>query len=511
MLTMAGPTVALSLLLACGLTAQQQPDVVRYEAFGAKGDGEADDFDAIVKAHAHANRHDLPVRADDDATYRIGGAGSTAVIQTDTDFGRARFVIDDTAVENHRAHVFSVTSKRAPFDLQGVTALRRGQDELAVELPGDCLITAVDSGTKRYIRYGANQNKGRAQTDVFLCDAEGKVDPRGPILWDFERITKITARPLDGKHLSITGGRFTTIANAAESSGYYARGISIQRSNVTVDGLEHRVTGEGDRGAPYGGFVSIGSCANVTIRNAVFTGHRIYQKIGNAGRPVSMGTYDINVNRAVNVAFVDCSQTNDIRDGRFWGIMGSNYCKNLLYDRCTLSRFDAHQGVANATIRDSTLGHMGINAIGFGTFTVEGSTVYGRSFINLRPDYGSTWRGEFVIRNCTFVPSCGRPVTASLIGGSNSGQHDFGYVCHMPERIVVDTLHIDDSKHPNGYRGPAIFANFNRRCTDDTYAEKFPYIRTREVTLRDVTTASGKALRVSDNEFMFRDVKVERL
>ncbi len=57
--------------------------------------------------------------------------------------------------------------------------------------------------------------------------------------------------------------------------------------------------------------------------------------------------------------------------------------------------FDAHMGVANATIRNSTLGHMGINAIGSGTLTVENSTIRANTLINLRSDYGSTWQGEF--------------------------------------------------------------------------------------------------------------------
>jgi hypothetical protein len=38
----------------------------------------------------------------------------------------------------------------------------------------------------------------------------------------------------------------------------------------------------------------------------------------------------------------------------------------------------------------------------------------------------------------------------------------------------------------------------------------FPNVRTREVILRNVTTASGKALRISDNQFMFKNVKVTR-
>ena len=231
------------------------------------------------------------------------------------------------------------------------------------------------------------------------------------------------------------------------------------------------------------------------------TGHKTYRTIGRAGKPVSMGSYDISVARALSVSFVNCRQFNDIKDGTRWGIMGSNYSKNLLYDRCELSRFDAHQGVAGATIRHSTLGHAGINAIGSGTFVVENTTVYGRSFINLRSDYGSTWQGEFVIGNCTFVPACGRPVSASLIGGSNDGQHDFGYPCYMPERIRIDGLYIDDSQHPKDYQGPTIFADFSPRFTDATYEQKYPYVVAREVVLNDISTASGKPLRTSQNPF----------
>jgi hypothetical protein len=78
----------------------------------------------------------------------------------------------------------------------------------------------------------------------------------------------------------------------------------------------------------------------------------------------------------------------------------------------------------------------------------------------------------------------------------------------MPERITLDGLRIDDSNHPDPYRGPAIFSNFNRAFKDGSYAEKYPYVKTREVILKNVTTASGKPLRVSDNTFMFKDVKV---
>jgi hypothetical protein len=483
---------------------------VSYTDFSAKGDGKTDDIDAIAATHAFANQQGLMVKANNGATYYISGKERTTVIRTSTDFGTAAFIIDDTEVQNRNASVFVISSTLQPFQLKGITSLKRNQEKIEASLPGPCLITVTDTNVKRYIRFGLNQNSGASQTDIFMVDKNGRVDMNAPIIWNFEHVTNISALPIDEKPLTITGGRFTTIANKAESKyTYYSRNIAIRRSNVVIDGLEHKVTGEGDHGAPYGGFLNIGDCAYVTVRNTVLTGHKMYSTIGAAGKPVSMGTYDISANRALNVSFINCSQTNDINDRAHWGILGSNYCKNMLYDNCVFSRFDAHMGVANATIRNSTLGHMGINAIGSGTLTVENSTIRGGTLVNLRSDYGSTWQGQFIIRNCVFVPSGGRSTTASLIGGSNSGDHDFGYTCYMPERIIIENLRIDDTNHPDNYNDPAIFANFNPDMKDASYKEAYPYVITKEVILKNVTTVSGKPLRISDNMFMFRNVKVQ--
>lgn len=485
---------------------------VRYSDFGASGDGKHNDIDAIAATHAFANRYGLWVIADKGATYYIGGKERTAVIQTDTDFGTANFIIDDTEVQNRNAPVFEIRSSLASFKPEGVSVLKRNQKKLDISFPSTCLITVTNAEVKHYIRYGLNQDNGSYQTDIFIVDKNGNVNIDAPIIWDFDKITDITALPVDEKTLHITGGRFTTIANKAESKyTYYARNMAIRRSNVIVDGLEHRITGEADHGAPYAGFISIMNCAYVTVKNTILTGHKTYRTIGSAGEPATMGSYDISVTRALNISFLNCSQTNDINDKRYWGVMGSNYCKNILYDSCTFSRFDAHKGVVNATIRNSVLGYMGINAIGSGILTIENSTIYGRNLVNLRSDYGSTWQGEFIIRNCIFVPGAGKSASAALINGSYSGQHDFGYTCYMPERITIENLKIDDARHPAGYRGVTVFSDFNPKRKDSTYLEKFPYRITKEVILRNVTTASGKALQLSDNKFMFRDVKVTGL
>jgi len=482
---------------------------ITYRQHGAVGDGVADDLDAIVKAHAAANEAGLPVKADADATYYIGNTNGTAQIQTDTDWGNAKFIIDDSKVGTRNSHIFNISSKLPTVRITAIATLKKNQSKLDLTLPQDSFIDVLDNNVRRYIREGANQNDGSAQTDVFIVDKSGNVDAKTPIIWDFDNISSMTVLPMDTETLTVKGGHFTTIANQAESRyTYYNRGIGIARSNVVVDGVFHTVTEELDHGAPYSGFFVVSRCANVMIQNCTLTGHRIYSTIGAANTSVSMGSYDISVNKAVNITFKNCKQTNNVHDSKQWGVFGSNHSKNLTFDTVEFSRFDAHMGVTNATIKDSVLGHMGINLIGRGIFLVENTKVCGGTFINLRSDYGSTFDGEIIIRNCEYLPRNGGQSDAVLIGGSYSGQHNFGYTCYMPRKITIQGLVINDANPPNNYQGPKIFGNFNRAYTSEEFQEKYPYVLPEEVVIENLTVKSGKPLIVSTNPFMFRNVKM---
>ncbi len=166
--------------------------LVRYSDFGATGDGKTDDIDAIAATHAFANQQDLPVKADEGATYYIGGKERTAVIRTDTDFGTAAFIIDDTDVQNRNASIFTVSSSRQPFTLEGISSLKRNQKKINVSLPGTCLITVTNSQVKHYIRFGLNEDNGSSQTDIFVVD---KNRPSG-----YGRSDHLGLRPDHGNH-----------------------------------------------------------------------------------------------------------------------------------------------------------------------------------------------------------------------------------------------------------------------------------------------------------------------
>jgi len=505
--------VALSLFLLYNhvIFCQESNKAIYYSEFGAIGDGVVDDFDAIIKTHAAANEAGLKVRANAGATYYIGAANKSAVIRTDVDWGDAKFIIDDSKVDvsNRNSQIFNVYPDQSSTRITTVKTLEKNQKKIDLSLLHNSFIVVTDNTTMRYIREGPNQNNGAAQTDVFVVDRNGNVDMNAPIIWDYKNITSMTAYPIDERTLTISGGFFTTIANQAESKyNYYARGIGISRSNVVIDGVKHAITGELDHGAPYNGFIAISNCTEVTIQNCILSGHTTYSTIGNANTSVSMGTYDITVNRSTNVTVRNCKQFNDIHNSKYWGIFASNYSKNITFDNVGFSRFDAHMGVANATIKNSVLGHMSINIIGCGTFLVENTKVCGYSFINLRSDYGSTWEGDVIIRNCEFFPRNGARSDAVLINGSYSGQHDFGYTCYMPRKITIDGLVINDINTPDVYQGPKIFSNFNNAYINEDFKEKYPYVITEEVEIKNLTIKSGKPYIISNNGFMFRGVKI---
>ena len=481
---------------------------VTYEEYGAVGDGVHDDQAAIIAAHKAANELGLPVRATDGKTYFIGQGDKVAVIQTDVDFGKARFIINDVVTDTHSAPIFRVESTQKAVQITGVRNLKKEQKNLGVKLPARSLVYVENKKKMVYIRYGLNQNNGTAQKEVFIADKKGNVESCSPITWDYDEITSMTAFPIDKKTLTIKGGIFTTIANQAESKyAYRGRGFVINRSNVRVENMTHYVEGELDHGAPYSGFLVFNYCADVVVTDCLLTPHKTYRTIGSAGKPVSMGSYDMTAGNCVNALFQHCRQTIDIDDRAYWGLFASNFCKGLRMDDMIISRFDAHMGVANVTLSNCVFGYMGVQAVGFGTMLMKNCEVHRNTFVWLRDDYGSTWDGEIIFRNCTLKPSPGERYL-TLISGSNPGTHDFGYVCHLPRRVQVEGLTIDDSNiTSDSYSGPFVLGDFRR---DASAPNLLPYLPTEEVTLKGIKVLSGKELRLSSNTQLFSKTKMSQ-
>jgi hypothetical protein len=217
-----------------------------------------------------------------------------------------------------------------------------------------------------------------------------------------------------------------------------------------------------------------------------------------------MGSYGYGASNVVNFKMLNC-RMNDIHDRSRWGVVATNFMKNILIEDCVLSRMDVHQGISgDYIIRRTTLGHAGLNAIGGGHLLIEDSTLHGGHLVSFREDYGSVWDGVVSIRNSRWIPPSSAPV---MFGMNNDGTHDFGYPCSMPREIRIDGLLIDDSKSKTSkkYQGVRMFSNPIGPAGKD---RPFPYRLTERVMVKNLKTASGLPVRVSDNPEIAKSIKV---
>ncbi|MHB1153704.1 MAG: hypothetical protein ACYCWE_17700 [Eubacteriales bacterium] len=470
---------------------------VTYEDFGAVGDGKTDDMDAVIAAHNYANINFLRVKTKPSAVYYIFGDGKTADIKTDTDWSESRFIVDDTAVTDRVKPVFTVSSALKPLNLD-IQSFAVNQDKLDIRLQNNCVVIVTNSNRRHFFRYGLNQDSGHAQTDCIIADRSGYI--LSSVLWDFSDITSAAAYPIDPRRLTLSGGIFTTIANRGESKyNYFDRGIHIRRSNVAVEGIAHYIDGEGDEGSPYGGFLRASDCADISFTDCYFTGHKIYSTIGSAGKPVNMGTYDINIHRSQNIKFTRCREDN-IMDRSLWGVFTSNYCKNMTVENCIFSRVDAHMNVENLTVKNTILGHQGLNVIGHGRLLIEGVTTYGNQPVEFRGDYGSRWFGDLVIRDTVWYPDIYSNKSPRIISQYNAGGHDFGYESCLPDTVTIDNFIVRDGMYTSdpAYCDVEIFGTngMNRNVSDFDTNSEFPLIFTKKLLCRDMRTESGRGFKI---------------
>lgn len=452
---------------------------ISYEDYGAVGDGIADDAAAIRRAHDDANLCGLPVIANSSATYRIGPVDKPIEIRTNTDWNGAHLIFDDHRIPWYDGarrfiNVFEVASDKASYTVEVPEGMQlsKGQTNVGLTFDEPCIIKIENSGEKIYLRYGENANGGVNKAEMILVDANGNVDPSTPIQYDYSTVTKITVYSLNETPVSVGNCTITTIApNPKEYDPdyennycYYARGILVTRSNTTVHDIKHIVENEdmtieidrnGDGiidkwgadksyGVPYHGFFNFQRCNNSALVDCFVEGHQaycFYQDLdGNKVRN-EMGSYDINATDCIGLQFIRITQyeneaTGEVITNRFMyhGVMGSNFCRNVVMDDCYLDRFDSHQGLHNARITNSTLG-FGILVIGGGELYIENVTrISGGTFVHLRGDYNSVFDGDLIMKNCKME----KDVNTVLNGTWRSFYN--GLPNYVVRNIVIDGL-----------------------------------------------------------------------
>ena len=480
---------------------------LNYEEVGAVGDGKHDDLEAIIACHDEANKLGLPVKTKDGATYYIGGSKKSAIIKTDVDFGKSKFIIDDRKLEQITSYVFIIASDFEEYEIK-IDSLSKNQTHLDIEHEGKLFVRVFDENQPIFIRKGLNKNDGSPKSDCFILDENGAIYPS--IDWDYDTITTAVARSCEDKPITVRGGIFTTVANEEPSFyRYHQRGFLIKRSHVTVCDYEHYVENEGDHGAPYHGFMRSEMSYDVTIKDSIVTPRFIYytESRGEKGKDVPMGSYDLSFWSSIDVRCENVKQSIDITDPRYWGVYTSNFCKNLYVDRCVFSRFDAHQGVTNAYITNSTLGHQHIQLIGHGECIVENVKLYSgiTEFISLRRDYGSIWDGDITVRHCEWHVSPDSPKAYVILGEKNLGDHNYGFECMMANNVTVDgfTLYTGEGKTAEN----TVFAVLDK-CDGAKEGLPYRYITPKTLTMSNIKAMNGAECIPTLVPENFKDLKV---
>ena len=142
---------------------------VNVRDFGAKGDGLADDFLAIKKAHDFANISGQTVKATPNKTYRIydtriNGFVSTISVKTNVDWTGANFIIDDSNLSTfsgpklYSKHIFTIESDYEDytitdsFILNKLNGIGEGTTTVNLGLGYPAMITIYNSNKKVYKR-----------------------------------------------------------------------------------------------------------------------------------------------------------------------------------------------------------------------------------------------------------------------------------------------------------------------------------------------------------------------
>jgi hypothetical protein len=394
---------------------------------------------------------------------------------------------------------------------------------------------------KVYRRRGYGGFSGMDRHEVIVIDKDGNVSDETPIMFEYPTLEYIRVFRDDVKPITVEGGTFTTRASRVnvvrdigggrtnEMGGYIQRNIKISRSHTTLRKIKHYVTDEitikeqikdGDYihvSSTYWGFFSASWANQVFIVDSILTGRRCYGRPKNCKENGTGGTYDFAAENVNKIVLKNCHQSNfwikydenyDITpcgendEGAvpsimlqyiqglpvkvIWGIGGTNFCKNMEYIDSTLSRFDAHSGLYNGKIINSSVNVMALT--GVGDFIVENTKWFAadplyifNALFHFRWDYGSTWQGDIKVKNLKAYFFDNENISVYYHGFSN---WYYGYGCYVPnfEFDGVEAYYIDSRKPlREGTKinlcGPGVFYEPAMHLSETKNVQAvFPYI-----------------------------------
>lgn len=473
-----------------------------------KGNGSGtNDYMSLYNCHTAANAYrSIGAKV---AVMAVGGAHSktsfyigapdnmaSILVKTDVQLSGATFIVDDRTVKQDRGDyelpVFKVERDYTQINVTGnmPNGIKEGATNIGFAPGAPMLIKLTDHSQWEYIREGANNTAGTGVSiaEVIIVDEYGNVNSTTPVQHTFTNVPycKYGCAPVDagGDGKCDTCGKsivksFSAVAyriddtpitiNGLDKNGNInfvwenitddqvdvssydqcQRVIKVERSNVTVQGIDRVFTEDDDNTTPrqtYAGIVNTQYCNNIVIKDMLVyqhLGHYIQENGKNTS--VSLGSYEFSGANTCNISWINCQVKNFFWDDgsiTYRGLFGTNYMRNMYFKDCFLNSMDSHSGAYNVTMEDCTFEH--INYVGGGDIIMKNITVYTsknyRMAIHLRQDYGAHWKGNVYMDGIRIRYNVNDSISSIDLIKAYYTNFNFGMETYLPINVYANNI-----------------------------------------------------------------------
>lgn len=463
------------------------------------------------------------------ATFRLVNTDSAgelygcyAEIRTDVVWTGANFIFDDSGLNNDNYKIENVYGKSAfitplfkvmPDNKNGdnpfYTTINNYTDNGGTLLTSDthidsiknlslpfewALVRVYNTQHAHYYRYGANASSTIQQEVIRVNTKTGEIDPMTPLSHDYLYVSSLRIYDASSETITIRGGSITTLYNQVDSYDYSNRGVFVARSNTVIKGVDNSYSYSdwNNSGVTHGSpmqFFNFQYVHGAVIDDCDIEGPKVFydKENENGVGSIMRGSYTIRADQTSSLTISNMRQRNfyhelnDATRGKtpdgmvdHQAVMGSNFCKNLLFENNMMTTFDSHSGIENLVVRGCEVER--INVIGQGKVIVEDTIIHTgvtHSAIVLREDYNSNFKGDVYFKNVTLETynegyvglfwmsfrnyntglyyADGETFTVSGGESNNSyyshdtnkdGNDDHYYASYLPENVYIDGLTI---------------------------------------------------------------------
>ena len=463
--------------------------IISYTQFGAALDGVSDDTEAAIACHQYANANGCRVEQHSGTLYlKTATEENCPIVKTSCDWSGMTFKVDEHMGKN-------IIMKVVPDE--GVQSHSLTSEEIGELAKGTVQIPFLVDYKNCICHFTTDISIGNRlnKTGSYVYHETVTVDRYGNLLEGELFRAMSDAKAINMEYQSIfqrpvtlEGARI--VLDTADDSKIPC--ILVKRSNTTLKDwtlvIEREVSS--DSTEYKGEILKVENCYNVVIEK--FSGENFGTFFSQEAEDKSETCYMVYLSGLSRFTMRDCLMI------RAWGVVQSQYCKDMIFKDSTLGRIDNHYGCRNYTVNNCTItsSHSTINiGYGDGQFIIDNvrfvkfadpDTVFQNHCILLRGDFCALYSGELVINNITINNYSGQAI--NLLSGSYSDSFDFG------DSAAILPLEFPEVKINNVVYDTDDVTIVNFKVTKDSYAAtqnlpiKAKLVSIENVKVKDNTT-----------------------